>query len=257
MGLVLRILLLVCSTDIAFVVTTKDAVMGEGSAALPVRTPARAVAGNAPVEVDAKEKKKAVIPPPGAPVHEDVKPRLIPAMSKIAIAGMIAIRPSILKCVDSERMRLRAESHDAGRELERAMTRFNQEQDHLKFLTRKVAEKADTLDRAIEEHRAAHDAMLAARSEEADVATAGKDHARGKKPIANRYDTLVRSWADNVENSHRSLNRWEFKMRRQTTLVNRAADDVEAAEVTKAAHVAEIEAGVFQMSALAQFVKDL
>ncbi|KAG0575136.1 hypothetical protein KC19_VG321100 [Ceratodon purpureus] len=187
----------------------------------------------------------------------DVKPCYIPAMPKTTMAGMVAIRPGILKCIESERMRLRAAAHDVGRGLKRTMTRLNQERDHLKFLNRKKAKKSYAMDRAVEEHKRALEMLLAARSEEPQVTTSEKEHAPRKKSIPKICDALVRSWAENVESSHRSLSRWEFNSRRQAVLVDKAKDDVQAAEVTKAADAAEIEVEIFQMHALSQFVKDL
>lgn len=138
------------------------------------------------------------------------------------------------------------------------MTRLNQDRDHLKFLFRKIAEKRDKLERAVEEHGQTHDMLVAAKSND----VAGSAHnaelkASANKPVVKICETLVRSWAENVETSNRSLSRWEFKARRQAVIVNRTKEEVEAAEISKAQNATKIEAEIFQMLALTQFVKEL
>lgn len=181
---------------------------------------------------------------------------VIPAMSEPAFLGLIHLRPGLLKSIEMERMRLRAAAHDVSKDLEIALTRFNQNMDHLKFLNRKVAEKRDKLERAVEEHARAHETLIAETKEEyTKAASRVEDTAPASKRVIKVCETLVRSFAENVESSNRSLSRWEFKARRQAVIVNHDQDDVQVAQAEKAANATKIEAEVFQMLALSQFIK--
>ena len=184
--------------------------------------------------------------------------RLIPALTIPAVEAMRVIRPTMVKSIETERMRLRAAAHDVKGDLERAITHLNQERDHLKFISRKVAEKTDKLDRAVEEHAKAHDMLVATKSNDNSAPNSeGKELGPGKNPMIKICENIVRTCSENVEKSHRSLSRMEFKRKRQAVIVDKAKEEVQESEKAKRDNAAQIENETFQMVALSEFVKDL
>ena len=178
-----------------------------------------------------------------------------PVVGAGAYAGLSTLRNKIAVIVEAEIVKLKQSREVAGADVEKLTARFNEEKDRLKFVKRKVEEKAGSYNRAIEEHERAQDVVTASHMdtmgpESADIATA-------RAPFTKICEKLVNSLNDNKENCLLRLKSWEFKLRRQAAMAKKVQTELETAEALYADTVMGIDMEVANLQALAELLQQV
>ena len=176
-------------------------------------------------------------------------------LEKAAIEGLSLIRKQLAGVVEGEQAKLQEARHDAHNTANNLAIRLKKEKETLKLFQERVDEKAKSHVEMIEQHDKALTMLLAAKSE--DLTSATDEEKEYRKTFIQRSETLVGSWYVNVDMARQRVECWEFKLRKQSTVVAKLSADLAAAESRYAAVVQQLDVEMGSLRAVSEFIRHL
>ena len=166
--------------------------------------------------------------------------------------GLYVLRDGIMQLASSHCMSLKENRHHAAAGVLRAKDRTRDEVDRLRFFESKVTEHQAMYDKALSEYETEREVLKAARNDLSDVSNL-EDKLKKTKYIKS-CETLVNSWASNLEIARERLAYWEFKTTRQVALVGKLTDAAHSLEVAYRGTCEVIETDIRHVEALTEFL---
>lgn len=134
-------------------------------------TPADQNPPSASTSVPVKVKSNFLSPPRIEPVSaSNATNSDLTRIKNRAVTGLIRLRGSVENLVDEESMRLRGVRHEAFGPVANISLRLEEERERLKHVNRKLSEKQDSYNRAVEEYEHSRGVLVAAQGEEKPTA---------------------------------------------------------------------------------------
>ena len=175
-------------------------------------------------------------------------------MTASTFSGLSLLRPAIESAAITSRNNLCAASHDAELEITALKSKFVEEKERLKYLNRRLSEKADNLRRAREEHDRACAVLRAARLH--DVPLDGAQ-VTSRKQFLRHSQALEKSLNQNVTDAENRKNTWEFKTRRQQVVIDKIMKNITEAEEKHKLDCAKIDSDLADIQAVLDLMKQV
>ena len=131
-----------------------------------------------------------------------------------ALRGLLQVRAGVVPIVQREKNSLKEALHTASLELQQRHGKVLAEIERAKFMTRKIAERTEVLNKAVEEYDRAFAVLVAAQTEGTKNNSAQVQSCQ--KSFLKICESLVNSWAVNVKVAKDRLSSWEFKSKSKT-----------------------------------------
>ena len=176
-------------------------------------------------------------------------------MTNSTFAGLSLLRPAIEVAVTTERNKLCMSSHDEKRDVALLKSRVIEENERLKYMNRKLAENVDSHNYACEEYEKARTVCMAARED--DGSLTDPEQVRGRKYFVRMCESLEKSWQQNVDVAKQRRTQWEFKSRRQTSLITKLKAELAEAKASYEAACAKIDSQLADLQAVLDLMKEL
>ena len=176
---------------------------------------------------------------------------LTPTVEPACASGLSLLRTNIAHSLATVTMQLRAATHDQLTLLTNLRRRLKDEQNHLKFLSRKCAEKEENHARVFREWERARDLGLA--TNKPGNCTSLEEIA-ARKTLQTMYESLEESWLKNVEIAEHRRSAWIFKVKRQTDVVNKATAQLASAEENYTKKETDLHAKEKDLQAVSKFL---
>ena len=176
-------------------------------------------------------------------------------LNAAAVTALVGLRPNITCVLENERTRLQMADYGAGRGVSNLRKRMGEELDKLKFITQKVAEKADRHSRAAKVYKRARDVLVTAKVDEGT--TAIKEKTETLKRVTSICENLVESCLENVKLAASRLESWEMKCKSQTERVAKIRSDFIATEALVREKRKEMEASLSHLQSLTNVLDNL
>ena len=172
-----------------------------------------------------------------------------------ALRGLLQVRGGVVPVVEREKNALKEALHIASLDLQERHRKILVELDRAKFVAHKCVEKTNVLRKAVEEYGWAYDVLQAAQSR----AAAGRStrNNASQNSFVEICETLVNSWAVNVQIAEDRLSGWEFKSKRQATIVSRVRNEFCAAETAANENRTKIHEDLNDLKALKNLLENL
>ena len=188
-----------------------------------------------------------------------VQPRVVPnGKTQIpnapALNGLLQVRSGIGAVVQKRRYSLKEALHTESLALKDRHQKIIEEKDRARFVARKCAEKSEEHRKAFEEYEQACAVLAAAKSK--STKSSPTEEPSQKFYMAS-CESLVKSWTKTVQVKEASLSGWEFKSKRQASVVARLYNEFRAAEASANQSRKKIHENLHELKALDNLLEDL
>ena len=172
-----------------------------------------------------------------------------------ALRGLMELRSEITTLLKKEKNRLKEALHATSFAVAEKQRRVNEEKDRIRFVNRKVLETREVNRKATEEHDRALEVLRTARASAHSVNS--PDEKYSQTAYISNCESLVKSWAENLQVASESLSSWELKQKRQVVVVNRVSNELGAAEKKESETNTQITIKLTHLQAVADLLEDL
>ena len=171
-----------------------------------------------------------------------------------ALSGLKQVRTGIAAIIQKKRYSLKEALHTESLALRKRHHRVFEENDRAKYVTRKCVEKTSEHNKAFGEYERACEVLRTALTDFPTIKSAGEPT---QKPYIRNFESLVNSWAKNVQVTEENLSSWEFKSKSQATMVARVSKEFRAAETAANESRKKIHEDLEELKALEGLLRDL